>query len=101
MTRPIAADTHAILWYLTGAPRLSAIAKAAFDDAVEAPQDIYISAMSMVELVYLTERSRIPLAAGRRLWGQIHESPGRGLAGQLDLHRQIFQPLEAVLDQTG
>ena len=63
MTRPIAADTHAILWYLTGSPRLSATAKAAFDDAVEAPQDIYISAMSLVELVYLTERSRIPLTA--------------------------------------
>jgi len=29
------ADTHALLWYLTASPRLSAAAKAAFDEGVK------------------------------------------------------------------
>lgn len=56
------ADTHAVIWYLANDSRLGVDAKKAFADAVQNGDEIAISAITLVEIVYLVERNRI--AAG-------------------------------------
>jgi PIN domain nuclease of toxin-antitoxin system len=57
------ADTHTALWYLFGDPRLSATAKAFIDQAAADRQSIEISPITLAEIVYLVEKSRIPTSA--------------------------------------
>jgi PIN domain nuclease of toxin-antitoxin system len=54
------ADTHAILWFLFGDPRLSTPAKAFIDEAAKASRKIALSSISLAEIVYLVEKQRIP-----------------------------------------
>lgn len=63
----IAADTHAIIWYMMRSPRLSGRALQALRDATQAGDPIYVSAISLVELRYLVERRRLPQVALDRL----------------------------------
>ncbi|MBF8300420.1 MAG: domain nuclease, partial [Acidobacteria bacterium] len=57
------ADTHAALWYLLGSPRLSAPARAFMDNAARAGHAIALSTISLAEIVYLVEKSRLPESA--------------------------------------
>lgn len=57
------ADTHAVIWYLVNDPRLSEKAKQAFEDAAQNGDEIAISTITLVEIVFLVEKGRIP--AGR------------------------------------
>lgn len=61
------ADTHAVIWYLFDDRRLSAPARAIFDRAVAGGDTIGMSAITLVEIIYLVERGRIPAEALRRL----------------------------------
>ena len=63
----VVADTHALVWYLVEPSRLSPAASAALDRAVDAGEAIYISAISLVELVYLVEKGRLPRLVIERL----------------------------------
>ncbi len=54
-------DTHALIWYLTDSPRLSTNATHCFDACDQGEIKIYLPSISLVELVYLQERNRIPL----------------------------------------
>ncbi len=58
-----AADTHTVLWYLFGDSRLSTRAKEFIDQAAASRQSIEISPISLAEIVYLVEKSRIPMSA--------------------------------------
>ncbi|MEL6271670.1 MAG: type II toxin-antitoxin system VapC family toxin [Chloroflexota bacterium] len=53
------ADTHAVIWYIYADSRLSAIAKTAIDSAAQAGDQIGVSAITLVEMVYLVEKGRI------------------------------------------
>lgn len=53
-------DTHIAIWRLTEPQNLSAAAESAVDVA-EANGVIYVSAITIVELVYLTEKGKIPI----------------------------------------
>lgn len=57
------ADTHAALWYLLNNPRLSESARLFVDDAAAAGDDILLSPISLAEMVYLTEKNRLPRSA--------------------------------------
>jgi len=57
------ADTHAVIWYLANDARLSVNARMRFEDAARNGEQIAISAVTLVEIVYLVEKGRIP--AGR------------------------------------
>jgi PIN domain nuclease of toxin-antitoxin system len=59
MTR-VVADTHTLVWYLIDPPRLSEAAAAALDQAIAAGEPIAVSAISLVELIYLVEKGRLP-----------------------------------------
>lgn len=55
----IVIDTHIAIWYFADATQLSKLAETAIDNA-EANGIIFVSAISIVELIYLTEKGRIP-----------------------------------------
>ncbi len=52
-------DTHIAIWYFGDLAQLSKPAENAIDKA-EANGFIYVSAITLVELIYLTEKGRIP-----------------------------------------
>lgn len=54
------ADTHILIWYLTGSPRLSATAQRFISAAAQRGESIGLAAITFVELVYLIEKGRIP-----------------------------------------
>ncbi len=57
------ADTHTAVWYLFDNPRLSAGARQAIEEAFRAGDQIGVSSISLVEMVYLAEKGRIPTTA--------------------------------------
>ncbi len=61
------ADTHAMIWYLFEDERLSRVAKEFMDDAAESGEQIGISAISMIEIVYLVEKAKINPETSERL----------------------------------
>ena len=52
-------DTHAIIWYLLRSPELSPNALKFIQNALRSRTRMYISAISIIEIIYLTERGRI------------------------------------------
>ena len=62
----VLADTHALVWYLVEPARLSPAASAAMDGAVSSGGAIYVSAVTVVELIYLVEKGRLPQAVIER-----------------------------------
>ena len=57
------ADTHTVIWYLANDPRLSETARNTIENAAKQGNQIAISAITLVEMVYLVEKGRI--SAGR------------------------------------
>ena len=57
------ADTHTALWFLFDDPRLSSAASGFIDKAAAARDKIAISSISLAEIVYLIEKTRLPAAA--------------------------------------
>ena len=55
----IVVDTHATIWYLTDVASLSRYAEIAIDQAASSGS-LFISAITLIELVYLTEKGRLP-----------------------------------------
>jgi len=53
------ADTHASVWYLFAAPELSAAAKNFMDKVAASGGFIYISTISVIEIIYLTEEGKL------------------------------------------
>lgn len=59
MNKEIVADTHAAVWYLLKSPKLSKVAFQAMNEVEKNNQAIYVSAISIVELIYLIEKGRL------------------------------------------
>jgi len=55
-------DTHTVLWYLENSKELSPLARTTIEDAIRDGRQVHVSAISLVESVYLVERkkSRLP-----------------------------------------
>lgn len=64
------ADTHAVVWYLFGDTRLSSAAREYMEAASLNGDQIAVSAITLAELIYLTEKGRLPL----RVLDQLLES---------------------------
>lgn len=67
MSVQVLADTHALIWYLFDEGRLSSEGRAALDGALGAGFPILVSAISIIEVIYLEERRRIPVGATERI----------------------------------
>ena len=53
------ADTHTTIWYLFSDPRLGSGASAFIDEAASKGEHVGVSAITIVEIVYLMEKGRI------------------------------------------
>ena len=53
-------DTNALIWHIFDSSRLSAVARAKFEEAALQGEQIGFSAISFVEIIYLSEANRIP-----------------------------------------
>jgi len=58
----VMADTHAVIWYLLDSPRLSALALAQFEACRTDGVRVGVASISIVEIVYLVDKGRIPAA---------------------------------------
>jgi len=56
----VVADTHAAIWFYMDNPRLSATAEAAMDAAISAGSPVFLSPISLVEVISLIEKRRVP-----------------------------------------
>lgn len=88
------ADTHAVLWYLSSDPRLSLTAKNLFITTVQQRNTIGISAITLVEMVYLVERGRISAQEFTQL-AQLVSQP-HSLLIELPIDIKISRMLSAV-----
>jgi PIN domain nuclease of toxin-antitoxin system len=71
-------DTHTAIWYVFIRKRLSSDALKFIRNSVDRGRPLFISAISLVETIYLMERGRIPVEASRRLTAAIQD-PASGL----------------------
>ena len=71
----VIADTHALIWYLADSPRLSASASSYLRQCTADSATIGISSISVVEIVYLVEKGRIPPEALSRLSENLAQEP--------------------------
>lgn len=55
----VVVDTHIVIWYFSNLAMLSKTAEIALDNA-ETNGTIYVSAITIVELIYLIEKNKIP-----------------------------------------
>lgn len=62
----VAADTHAVLWFLEDDPRLTPAAGAALDGA----ERIWLPSICLVEITYLVEKARLHAAVLPRLFAE-------------------------------
>ena len=90
----VVADTHALIWYLCDTSKLSAVGLAALDGAINTNNPIYISAISLVEIIYLIEKRRLPLKVLTRILNAI-DAPNVGLA-LTALDRNIAEKLKLI-----
>ncbi len=59
--RPSAAiDTHAVVWYLNADSRLSERARGFIDASAREGLSVLVSTISLVEVLYLCEKERLP-----------------------------------------
>jgi PIN domain nuclease of toxin-antitoxin system len=60
-------DTHAAIWYVFARKRLSEDALSFIRGSVDKGRPVFVSAISIVEAIYLIERGRVPFEAIQRL----------------------------------
>jgi PIN domain nuclease of toxin-antitoxin system len=70
------ADTHTIIWYLYNDSHLSATARAFIETAAKQGNQIGISSISFVEIVYLMEKAKIPKESLTSLITEVGSSEG-------------------------
>ena len=70
------ADTHSVIWYLSRDKRLSYRAEHFIEQAASQGNQIGIASITLVEIVYLIERNRIPVESFSKLAEELasHES---------------------------
>ncbi|HZS86116.1 MAG TPA: type II toxin-antitoxin system VapC family toxin [Chloroflexota bacterium] len=69
------ADTHTLIWYLYADPRLSPTAKRFIEAAAADGDQIGLSSITLIEMVYLIEKGRIASESFSRL-AAVLEKPG-------------------------
>lgn len=88
------ADTHAVIWYLYQDPRLSLTAKKMFEKTAAAGDSIAFSAITLAEIVYLTERGRIGKEAFQRLGKAVGEE--LSVLIEIPFNRAVAEAMDEV-----
>lgn len=81
----VVADTHAAVWYLLSSPRLSGGAASRIKSTIAQGEPVYVSAITLVELVYLVEKRRLSSLALERLTGELSRNDSGLAVAPLDL----------------
>ena len=77
-------DTHAAVWYLQNSNRLSPAAQKAMDDAANAGDLVYVCSISLVEIVYLVEKGKLPAVVVDRLTAALSDPDAGFIIAPLD-----------------
>ncbi|MGL6342244.1 MAG: type II toxin-antitoxin system VapC family toxin [Waterburya sp.] len=88
------ADTHTIIWYLFNDTRLSYTARQTIEAAAEEGNSIAIASITLAEIVYLSEKKRIPDKALERLLNSIDEEDS--VLTEISLDRNVVKALAKV-----
>ena len=88
------ADTHASIWYLFASPELSANAKNYIDSVAASGGNIFVPSISIVEIVYLTEKGKLLIQTLPRLIQALNLPNGSFTT--LDLTSDIAQTLAQI-----
>lgn len=87
-------DTHAALWYLAYSDELSPLARTTIEESIREGRHVFVSAISLVEVVYLTEKRRIPIGALEQLRSTL-SAPTSGLTIAI-VDRGVADALRAI-----
>jgi PIN domain nuclease of toxin-antitoxin system len=85
------ADTHAVIWYLYDDPRLSQSARALIEEARATRDQVGISAITLAEMVYLSEKGRIAREALDRVFIAL------GVSGSVIRELPVDRPVVAAM----
>jgi len=77
-------DTQTAIWYLLGPKKLSPTALHAIRQALSKGHPVHISAISIVEVIYLVERGRLPFDALQKLGGALSDSASGMVVAPVD-----------------
>jgi len=94
-------DTHAAIWHLRQAREMSPAALKAIHNTISSGKRLYVSAISLVEAIYLVERGRIPLSALLELESELKrfESSMRVAAVDAEVAEAVYKiPRQNVPD---
>ena len=81
----VAVDTHSAVWYLLASNSLSGEALRALEAATQAGDPVYLPSISVVEVIYLVEKGRLPQLALERLNDALADSESAFVLAPLDL----------------
>ena len=87
-------DTHAAIWYVFARKRLSQDALRFIRRAIDSGRPAYVSAISIVETIYLIERGRVPFEAIQRLEAGLKDPASGLLVAPLD--EEVAQAVQRV-----
>ena len=77
-------DTHAAIWYLSNSDQLSPAGLNAIESATQAGEDLFLSAISLVEVIYLAEKGRLPARAMEKLQDALQDANSSMVVMPLD-----------------
>jgi PIN domain nuclease of toxin-antitoxin system len=88
------ADTHAVIWYLFADDRLSDMARTMIEDVAAGGDQVAFSAITLAEIVYLSEKGRIDPATLDRLLITVDSEDA--VLVEVPFDRQVAQALRKV-----
>ncbi|MEM8718302.1 MAG: type II toxin-antitoxin system VapC family toxin [Cyanobacteria bacterium P01_G01_bin.39] len=90
----VVADTHALIWYVCTSDKLSITALNTLDQTTDSGNLIYISAISLVEIVYLVEKNRLSKEVLQRIVNAL-DDPNIGIV-LASLDRNISEKVQEI-----
>ena len=90
----IVIDTHAAIWYFSNSPEISVLATETIDNAVANGDSVILSTISIVEIIYLIDKTKLVPQTLTRLM-QYLKIPNNGFISQ-DLTEDISQTLQQI-----
>lgn len=100
---PVVLDTHAVVWWLLDSPRLSTVANERIEGAIASGNGVYVSSISIVEITYLVEKSRLP-KTGLDILYQVLQDADSGLKVvpfSLEIAQQLQQIPRVTVPEMG
>ena len=88
------ADTHTVIWYLFNDARLSSTARQTIETAAVNGNQIGIASITLAEIVYLSEKNRIPEQTLERLLNAIEEE--NSVLIEIPLDKNVVKALVRV-----